>query len=45
MLKKKENRSAEFKCKIELESLKEKQPLNEIAKEYEVLPLPVGNRG
>lgn len=38
----KQNRSAEFKCRVALEALKEDRPLNEIAKEYEVHPLQVG---
>ena len=38
----KQNKRAEFKCKVALEALKEDRPLNEIAKEYEVHPLQVG---
>jgi transposase-like protein len=38
----KQNRSAEFKCRVALEALKEDRPLNEIAKEYEIHPLQVG---
>jgi transposase len=37
----KQNKSAEFKCKVALEALKEDRSLNEIAKEYEVHPLQV----
>jgi len=38
----KQNRSAEFKCKIAMEALKEDRTLNEIAKEYGIHPLQVG---
>ena len=38
----KQNKSAEFKCKVALEALKEDRPLNEIAKEYKIHPLQVG---
>ena len=37
-----QNRSAEFKCKVAMEALKEKRALNEIAKEYGIHPLQVG---
>lgn len=38
----KQNRSAEFKCKVAMEALKEDRTLNEIAKEYNIHPLQVG---
>lgn len=37
-----QNRSAEFKCKVALEAIKEERTLNEVAKEYGVHPLQAG---
>lgn len=37
-----QKRSAEFKCKVAIEALKEERTLNEIGSAYEVHPLQVG---
>jgi len=41
MSKKRRTFSAEFKCRVALEALKEQEPINAIASRYDVLPVQV----